>query len=281
MKELSKYLNNFIGYAPTFVQKKIYNKKQHDIASFDSPVDPYKIMWVDPELVTRVTCRPIPPYKPPNNIFGSKADLFGKVMCGDWDIRSDILLRKGYYNHKNSSRDLESVKQFNEMKHGSTNIEETIFYQSIYKHFVDRVDWAETNYYKRLHDDISNNPEAYNSKKKILGHFEDIDKLYYDIHDYGYKTQDEIYPNKTLLEKRSQEIVVDIGRNGDLLFVDGRHRLVIAKCLGLTKIPVVVGIRHEDWMFYRDSLWNNESNFQLTHPDLREWAPLRNLNSSD
>lgn len=270
-KKRTWFLMKTISYLPRYIQKQISNKKSFDVFNFKSPIDPYKILWVDPELVTRVTCRSIPPYKPPNNIFGSKVDLFGRVMCGDWDIRSDIVLREGYYNHKSDSRDMASIKKFNEMKHGSTTIEDTIFYKSVYNHFVRGVDWTGTTYYNRLHEDIPNNPKGYNSKGEISKHFKHIDEIYDNIRKKGYKTQDEIYPNKSLPKNRSEEIIVDIGRDGDLLFVDGRHRLVISKCLGLSKIPVVVAVRHEDWMFHRDSVWNNESNYQLTHPDIEEW----------
>lgn len=44
------------------------------------------------------------------------------------------------------------------------------------------------------------------------------------------------------------EILVDVGRDGELLLVDGRHRLSIAKILGLDEIPVVKHVRHEQWV---------------------------------
>lgn len=41
------------------------------------------------------------------------------------------------------------------------------------------------------------------------------------------------------------EITVDIGRNGELLYAGfGIHRLSIAKILGIEKVPVIVGMRH-------------------------------------
>ena len=35
---------------------------------------------------------------------------------------------------------------------------------------------------------------------------------------------------------------VALAANGDLLLIDGRHRLILAQLLGLTKIPVVVDL---------------------------------------
>jgi ParB-like chromosome segregation protein Spo0J len=42
----------------------------------------------------------------------------------------------------------------------------------------------------------------------------------------------------------SNEILVDVGRDGTPLFVSGRHRLSLAKLLGLDTVPVAV--RHPD-----------------------------------
>lgn len=47
------------------------------------------------------------------------------------------------------------------------------------------------------------------------------------------------------------EILVDVGRDGELLLVDGRHRLSIVKILGLDEIPVVKHVRHEQWVARR------------------------------
>jgi hypothetical protein len=44
------------------------------------------------------------------------------------------------------------------------------------------------------------------------------------------------------------EILVDITRTGEPRFVTGRHRLSIAKMLGLNRIPVAVVARHPDWI---------------------------------
>ncbi len=52
----------------------------------------------------------------------------------------------------------------------------------------------------------------------------------------------------------SSEITVNIGRNGEYLFQDGRHRLAIAQILGLNLVPVKVLVRHEKWQELRELL---------------------------
>lgn len=60
------------------------------------------------------------------------------------------------------------------------------------------------------------------------------------------------------------------------MFVDGQHRLAIAKVLGLTEIPARIVARHAEWhAFKEDILAYAESNRgrvyqQLDHPDLAD-----------
>ena len=51
-----------------------------------------------------------------------------------------------------------------------------------------------------------------------------------------------------------EEVSVNIGRDGQYLFQNGRHRLAIAKILGSAKIPVKVLVRHKQWVEFRNFL---------------------------
>jgi len=44
------------------------------------------------------------------------------------------------------------------------------------------------------------------------------------------------------------EVEIAVSRDGELLFVDGRHRFVIAKLLGIEEIPVIVNLWHRDFI---------------------------------
>ena len=57
------------------------------------------------------------------------------------------------------------------------------------------------------------------------------------------------------------DILIDVSRDGELLFVDGRHRLSIAKILGIDKIPVRVLVRHEKWVKKLEREFKNTDKF--------------------
>ncbi|APX96718.1 hypothetical protein BB347_08865 [Natronorubrum daqingense] len=75
-----------------------------------------------------------------------------------------------------------------------------------------------------------------------------VDQLYEQIRTQGYQTQAEITIQTSYPRELTNEVLVDIGRNGQLLFINGQHRLAIAKILELETIPVTVMVRHTNWM---------------------------------
>jgi len=118
-------------------------------------------------------------------------------------------------------------------------------------------------------------------KKKCDEKFRNIDLLYYDIKKNGYKTRREYslfkrgffkFDIKMMLD----HISVDIGRNGDLLSVHGKHRLSITKLLDVPKIPIIIIKRHKKWMEFRNNLifylinhQDNKRDKIFNHPDLQ------------
>jgi hypothetical protein len=50
------------------------------------------------------------------------------------------------------------------------------------------------------------------------------------------------------------DIQVDIGRDGEVIQHNGRHRLWMAQHFGLHRIPVCVVVRHEQWQALRDEI---------------------------
>lgn len=76
------------------------------------------------------------------------------------------------------------------------------------------------------------------------------------------------------LPPAKREIRVAVGRDGRFILESGRHRLAIARLLGLEEIPVHVLRRHERWQARRDRV-------VLTgvgggdHPDLADLTPGR------
>ena len=72
------------------------------------------------------------------------------------------------------------------------------------------------------------------------------------------------------------DVQVDIGRDGEVLQHNGRHRLWMAQHLGLDEIPVCVFVRHDEWQALRDEVaaatsveeLSDRARRHLDHPDM-------------
>ena len=169
---------------------------------------------------------------------------YGRIMEGDWD-QSRI------------------------------KFEETYIYRAFIERFKESKNWEDTEYYKKI-------LEIYHySREKIDEIFRELELLFYEIKNNGYKLKRELLSSKRLLVKYDiqtllDEISVDINRDGQLLVLHGKNRLSIAKLLDIPKIPIVIIKRHQKWMLFRKNLifynknYNNVNDDQfLAHPDLQ------------
>lgn len=150
-----------------------------------------------------------------------------QIIDGDWDLRENLDL---FENH--------------------------IKFRSYYQHFVKNIDWENTPYYKR---EVKRYYEGtvrkeYKKIKDLNLKFIFHDKLYEKIKHEGFKTQRELiesegnivnYGHGKFMRKPDDDITVGIGRNGEIIFFDGRHRLNVAKLLKLKRIPVRVLVIHK------------------------------------
>jgi len=140
--------------------------------------------------------------------------FMGKVLDGDWD-----LLEKKF--------------------------EDSLFYVSFRERLKTKREWSELKYYQNLVDRISKGEICWGCRTK-----EDADKrcrkldaIYKDIKNNGYNPS-----------KYGDEITVNVGRHGDLLFNNGRHRLAFCKILRIQKIPVKIVVRHSKWVKFRNEI---------------------------
>lgn len=111
-----------------------------------------------------------------------------------------------------------------------------------------------------------------------------VEKLFHSISVNGYQRQKSLRngdPTEFFGRDRYlffKEIAVDIGRDGTFLFVDGRHRLAIARILGVEKIPVRISARHLHWQNSREAFFQEQINGELSqqamelchHPDFQD-----------
>ncbi|WP_457653570.1 hypothetical protein [Rhodocaloribacter sp.] len=182
----------------------------------------------------------------------SRFSMQGRIEDGDWDLNASPF---------------EGWDLFKAMKH----------------RFQDNGDWTETDFYMRVVGEIQKGHvkwgcttvESFNQRLQRL------EDLYHGIKENGYKLQEEIEPEEDPFSwepdspfRRYDEVVVCIDRKGRILLRDGKHRLSIAKILGIEKIPVRVGLRHKDWMDFKSEIFEwamsrgGQSYQPLLHPDL-------------
>lgn len=222
-----------------------------DFEPFDHPPDPFATLTVDPSEIRSFTGRPYPPYH-------EKAAQLGTVRDGDWDRADDVAIVDDDYRDR---YDLYRAERFSE----------SVFFESMRAHFVDGVDWTETPFVRRcleLADAGKPSWRSLTTRDAILERCADIDALYERLASEGYRSQRELGYGSLL--GVTEEVLVDIGRDGEFLFVNGRHRLAIAKLLGLEEIPVGVLVRHRSWMTHREQCARNGT--VGDHPDLRDLA---------
>ncbi|MCK4527624.1 hypothetical protein KAW18_09660 [candidate division WOR-3 bacterium] len=159
----------------------------------------------------------------------------GRVLSGDWD--------------KDTVR-----------------FEDLDFFKSYHKKVENNIPWSETGYYKRVLEQIKTGEVKWGCKDKeeLDERCSKLDEIFNDMKCKGYKEG-----------WNENEISVNIGRDGEILFNNGRHRLTFAKLLNIEKVPVRITIRHTEWVEFKKEIFgyskkfNNKVYALLTHPDLQ------------
>lgn len=200
-----------------------------DVDEYDVPIDPHSVTWVNTDEIEYKTVRERPKW-------ASFARNLGSVKAGNWDLHTD--------------------EEF------------TSLHASFKSHFEDGVPWEQTELFNDAMAKISNGEYTLRmctTKDEVLQRCSEIDELYEKIKEEGYKSQAALGEYDTKLSRLGNEIQVDIGRDGSLLFVEGRHRLSIAKILDIETVPVVVVCRHKEWMERLEECFRRGEHG--THPD--------------
>lgn len=210
-----------------FVKSIWRNLRQDD---YVAEIDPYRVFEIPPSATTIAS--------------GGSFDFLrdtGLVSGGNWDI-----------------------------EHGSS-IKERGFYRAFQQRYIDGVPWDQTELITRKTKKIARNREdRFPSMDAYQEKLTEYDRMFEAFSESNYLTQLElvnrnhsshpgdggraIFPSLTDRSLIRHEIAVNIGRNGQFLFLDGRHRLGLALLAGLDKVPVRVVVRHEQWQTLRDNI---------------------------
>lgn len=225
----------------------------------ESLPDPKTIYWIDPARIVLHTnlVRRGHSTHPKDRVFDTQRDK-GTVQSGDWDI-SDF-----HFADLDVARAIDArIRQ--------------------------AVDWRNTEFYSRLVQELrAGGATGWNisSIAELDARLRYLDQLIGSIRSQGFKLNHTVRlegEHKGVDGDREygSEITVNIGRNGQYLFQDGRHRLAIARTLGIASVPVRVLVRHRQWVEFRRfmrelakgggaSSHTNELYQNPVHPDLQD-----------
>jgi hypothetical protein len=227
----------------------------HRSGGFDARPDPFRIVRVAPdEVVYNSGCR-----------FSYLENTFvdcGLISGGDWD------------------RDLDRFGERTVYGDGGTNT----IHRSFVQRFEDGRDWVEVPYVRKALRELDRDSEwawhGCESREEVLQRCRWMDRLFEDISENGYRSKRELFEtdeaapgtNPARFHYLHDEVVVNVGRDGRLLFVGGHHRLSIAKIVGVPEITVRLFVRHQDWQTLRDRVHSGAEPPEALrgHPDLRD-----------
>ena len=140
-----------------------------------------------------------------------------------------------------------------------------LVYSAFCARMKDGIPWQKTPFYQQLLAWIEAGEVLWccGTKQELDQRFRYLDQLIERIQQQGYHLSED-------------EVEVNLSRHGEYLFQNGRHRLSIARILGLPKIPVQIFVRHKLWQEFRESLTSIAKRSAgegllsqpLIHPDL-------------
>jgi 2-polyprenyl-3-methyl-5-hydroxy-6-metoxy-1,4-benzoquinol methylase len=203
---------------------------------------PGEIVWVSLNLIEKITFN--------NN--NAPLKQFGSVEEGEWDLLTEDI------------NTLKIYKAFSEYISNKKSLKDTEFYNSNIR--------TKTDYNNQGGSRIWEYISEYEYDERI----KKIDYLVNSIKRSGYLTQAQ------LGDDPEDEIMVKIGRNGEILFFNGIHRLCISKLLNIEMVPVIIKARHKEWVKLKEELYayaqlqhlggKHEGKLyqKLAHPDLHD-----------
>ena len=124
---------------------------------------------------------------------------------------------------------------------GKIPIERMDIYQAFQDRFLGGHPWQTTDMFARVSNQIACGQRKWNcgSVQEFEARLASMDRLYEAIQNDGYKTQEELGTKKVW-----HEIAIGEARDGELVLVDGRHRFLMCKMLGVDPVPTVVAVKH-------------------------------------
>lgn len=244
-----------LEYAPLYLRSRILYI-YYRITQGASIAKPCKIIKANPQSIDWLR---VPHFNV--SYFGYGSHILG----GEWDLQCSEK-RVGYFRREEP----EKLVRF----------ENYLFYRSVEQWLDEERDWNQTWCYRVL---VRRKDAAFARSKG-----EKLSALKNSIESNGYLPQRDIQTDTSWTNlvfwtppPEHDEIVVNIGRDGELIFDDGKHRFCILKVLGFDEVPVRVLVRHKEWQKIRKEIVETRSKAELSerarnhlgHPDLADVTP--------
>lgn len=259
----SKEIGRFVQNAATGRGKYYLNFTRYG----ESMPEIYQILSVDPDDINHML---VPSFSN-NNKYST---LSTYIIGGDWDnrISDQKCINPPWFSNQFTNEYLVSFNNFE-------------YYNAAKEYLIENIDWGDTNYYQKYVElaNKKNTVDYKYPKKNLEIKRKKLEFIHQKMKHEGYRSQRNlIYSNEVqksyLHPPEFHEIRVNIGRSGEIIFDDGRHRFIISKILNIDKIPVRVVARHKKWQDIRYEFAMAESITELSknakqyinHPDLKD-----------
>jgi subtilisin family serine protease len=188
------------------------------------------------------------------------------IKGGDWEqrIADQPLIYDGKYEESFNKQFLVPFDNF-------------VLYESIVEWADHGVPWEETEFYQWATRNRERDSWRFESPEAVRERFAYLTDLYKKIQSQGYKMQAELGDSPGGYPAEYDEILVNIGRNGQFYLDDGRHRICFAKVQNIDTIPIRIFVRHKKWQQIRKEvatkgkhILHDLSGIDSSHPDLQD-----------
>ncbi|MBL8489842.1 MAG: hypothetical protein JNM82_03590 [Rhodocyclaceae bacterium] len=185
------------------------------------PVAP--VFWIDPFLIERHTRFVRPGTDDWEDWVFDQRGPVAQVQDGDWDL-------------------------------GGHKVEEMRICRAVEARVQRAEPWEATDYYRMIMIQMQAGRVLWGCRTEddLRRRCAYLDDLIESMRRHGYRLNHEVVLSGEdrvvkSFRDRGNEITVNVGRNGEFLFQDGRHRLATARALGIGAVPVRVLVRHAGW----------------------------------
>lgn len=143
-------------------------------------------------------------------------------------------------------------------------------YECFRQHFCEGVPWDETKLYRQVLEGETR-WRGVTTEAELRNRCAYVEDLYDSITEGGFKSVAELRGEPPVVP---DDVKIMVGRDGSLLYLDGKHRLALAKLLDVEELPVNIIIRHTEWQALRNEVVVNGSELSsrakdfLDHPDM-------------